>query len=328
MIPAGPSEAERMVDKGTGDGSISAGDRTGDPFHGVIRRTRLGMVLEGALRALWPLAALLAAVWSVLAFGLAELASRNELRAGLALAGVAVIWLLVRGVRRFRLPSEAAARARVDDTLPGRPLEALGDRQALGQNDPGSQAVWAVHRARMARIAAGARAVRPDLRLARFDPWALRLAALVAVVAAVIFARDPGVESLAVALTTDDAAAVSTGPSFEGWAAPPAYTGRPTLYLPEVSGDQPVSLPRGTRVTLRVYGAAEGFVLAEEVSGAAATLTEAAPGIASAEFELVQDGSVNLTESGEQLAGWSFVAEPDLPPTIDLAEPVAGTAAG
>ncbi len=328
MTPARPSETERMDEKGTGDGSITGGDKTSDPFHGVIRRTRLGMVVEGALRAFWPLAAFLAALWAVLAFGLAEIASRNELRGGLALAGLVAMWLIVRGVRRFRLPSHAAALARVDATLPGRPLEALGDRQALGQNDPGSQAVWAVHRARMARIAAGARAVRPDLRLARFDPWALRLAALVAVVAAVIFARDPGVESVAVALTTDDPAAVATGPSFEGWAQPPAYTGRPTLYLPEVSRDHPVSLPRGTRVTLRVYGAAEGFVLTEGVSGAAATLAEAAPGIASAEFELAQDGSVSLTEGGEPLAGWSFLAEADVPPQIDLAEPVAGTAAG
>ncbi|MCC0067875.1 MAG: hypothetical protein H6896_12955 [Rhodovulum sp.] len=42
----------------------------------------------------------------------------------------------------------------------------------------------------MARIAVNRAALRPDLRLAARDPWALRLAALVAVVAALVFVRD------------------------------------------------------------------------------------------------------------------------------------------
>ena len=62
-------------------------------------------------------------------------------------------------------------------------------------------------------------------------------------------------------------AAAAAGPSYEGWAEPPAYTGRPTLYLPEVPGDKPVAVPEGTQVTLRVYGAPERFELAETVSG-------------------------------------------------------------
>src|SRR5690606_16408209 len=119
------------------------------------------------------------------------------------------------------------------------------------------------------------------------DPWALRLAAVVVVLAALIFARDPGVESVAAALSPGEPTALATGPSFEAWAAPPPHTGRPTLYLSEVAGDDPIVLPAGARLTLRAYGQADAFALTEDVSGAEpAHLAEAAPGIAAAEFEL------------------------------------------
>ena len=65
---------------------------------------------------------------------------------------------LCSGIRRFRWPSAAAARARIDATLPGRPLATLRDTPALGLDDPGAQAVWAAHLARMRRLAATARA--------------------------------------------------------------------------------------------------------------------------------------------------------------------------
>ena len=104
------------------------------------------------------------------------------------------------GLRRFRWPRADDARARIDATLPGRPLATLRDRPALGRDDPAAEAVWAAHLARMRRLAASARPVVADLRLAARDPWALRLMALVALVAALVFARDRGVESVAAAL--------------------------------------------------------------------------------------------------------------------------------
>ena len=78
-------------------------------------------------------------------------------------------------------------------------------------------------------------------RTRRWLSWAA-----VAVIAALVFARDPAVESLTAALAPAEATTLATGPSFEAWAAPPAYTGRPTLYLSEVAGDAPLSLPQGT----------------------------------------------------------------------------------
>ena len=71
--------------------------------------------------------------------------------------GLVALALGLRGIGRFRWPSRVAARARLDASLPGRPLETLRDRPAIGGDDPEAQGVWSAHLARMARIAAGAR---------------------------------------------------------------------------------------------------------------------------------------------------------------------------
>jgi uncharacterized protein (TIGR02302 family) len=297
--------------------------RADDPLERVVRASRVAMALESLARAFWPLGTAVAALWSALAFGLPELLTRNQFLAVAATAGVVLLALLVLGLRRFRWPSPDAARARIDAGLPGRPLAALRDAPALGRDDPAAQGVWAAHLARMRRLAAAARPVRADLRLARHDPWALRLVALVALIAAAVFARDPTIEAAAGALKPAPGAAVATGPSFEGWAEPPAYTGRPTLYLPEVATGSPVSVPEGTKVTLRAYGPASRFDLAETVSGAApAELAEAAPGIAAAEFPVSASGTVTLRDGGATLGSWDFAMEPDTPPEIALAGPV------
>jgi hypothetical protein len=43
------------------------------------------------------------------------------------------------------------------------------------------------------------------------------------------------------------------GPSWEAWAQPPAYTGKPSLYLNDIT-DPALELPTGTRLQIRLYG--------------------------------------------------------------------------
>ncbi|HET9069126.1 MAG TPA: TIGR02302 family protein [Amaricoccus sp.] len=294
-----------------------------DPLARVVRRSRAAMALESFVRAFWPLGSVLALAWAALAFGLAEITTRAQMTAALGLVGVILIGLFIRGLRRFRWPGAAEARARIDATLPGRPLAALSDEPALGRDDPAAQGVWAAHLARMRRIAASARPVAADLRLAAHDPWAIRLVALVALLAAAVFARDRGIEAVSAALAPAPGTAVVAGPSFEGWAEPPAYTGRPTLYLPEVAGGAPVAVPEGTEVTIRAYGDPERFAVEETVSGGPpAAIAEAAPGIGLARFSVATSGEVALERAGREIGAWSFTAEPDLAPEIRLAGPV------
>ncbi len=304
-------------------------ERGRDPLARILRRSRAAMALESFTRAFWPLGVALALLWASLAFGLAEITTRPQLMAAVGAGGAVVLFLLIRGLRRFHWPTAAAARSRIDATLPGRPLAALADTPALGSDDPAARGVWSAHLARMRRVAAQARPVAADLRLAAHDPWALRLVALVALIAAVVFARDRGAEAVATILHPPAATAVAAGPSFEGWAEPPAYTGRPTLYLPEVPGGTPVAVPEGTRVTLRVYGEPERFDIEENVSGGTpAALAEAAPGIGSVEFPVAASGDVKLLRGGREIGAWSFTMEPDQPPEIRLTEPIEAAPSG
>ena len=123
-----------------------------------IALTRAGLALERGLRAFWPALSLLALAFAALAFRLPALLPPGGGRIAAGIFGLALIAALGAGLWRFRWPKRAEAVARLDATLPGRPLTALTDAMALGQTDPASAALWQAHLDRSARAAAAARA--------------------------------------------------------------------------------------------------------------------------------------------------------------------------
>jgi uncharacterized protein (TIGR02302 family) len=295
----------------------------------AVRRTRAAILIERLARRFWPLATLIFAAWSLVAFGALELLTPRQGLAALALVAAAALLLGARGAAGLRWPTRAEALARIDARLPERPIAAMLDIQALGRGDAGATAIWEAHRARMAGLARQARAVGPDLRLSDRDPWGLRLMALVMLFAALLFARSEGLAPVSAALAPSGSAALAGGPAFEAWARPPAYTGRPNLYLPEVPGDRPVRVPEGTEIAVLVYGGPTGFSLTESVSeSGTAELARDGDGVASAAFTVERTGSVTLREGDRDMGAWSFIVEPDLPPEIELAAPVARASGG
>ncbi|WP_233490447.1 DUF4175 domain-containing protein [Paracoccus sediminilitoris] len=221
----------------------------------ALALTRWGMIWERVIAAFWPLAVLLAVGFAALAFGVAQVMP------AILLPWVAGLWLLavigaaILGGVRLRRVRPAEALLRLDRTLPGRPLSALADRAAIG----GEGALWDAHIRQMRQAAQAARPVRPDAGLARRDPLALRLAALVALVMALIFGgigqvgQGIGAIAATVAPRMMPQSAADTGPAWEGWAEPPAYTRRPTIYLNALQGDA-LELPKGSLVQVRLYG--------------------------------------------------------------------------
>ena len=188
-----------------------------------LRLTHLGLWAERLTRAFWPLWSLVLGVLAVLAFGVQDLVALDYVLAGAGLAAIAMAAALWVGLRAFRAPTRAEALVRLDQRLPGNPIAALTDVQAIGGNDPASLAVWRAHQARMAARAAQAKPVEPDLRLSSRDPFALRYVALTAFVMALMFGSLWRVTSVA-ALAPGAAGGLAAGPTWEGWAQPPAYT--------------------------------------------------------------------------------------------------------
>jgi uncharacterized protein (TIGR02302 family) len=276
--------------------------------------TRLGMFAERITRAFWPLWSIGFVLWSVLAFWLVETVPPWVAQAGFAVTALAALWFAMQGLRKFRWPGQDHAALRLDATLPSRPLTAMWDQQVLGLGDAASTAMWRAHVARMTEQAASARAVAPDLKISGLDPFGLRYVAATAFVMALIFGNPDPDADLGNLLGTAPAQAMAQGPIYEGWIEPPRYTGLPAIYLNEVKGDDPLPVPQGSKVTLRLYGETGDLGVRENLSGLA-PVTDGAP-VSQLDFVVTQSGDLTVTSKKGNDIGWRIVMTPDTPPVI------------
>lgn len=285
-----------------------------------LRLTLLGLWAERIARAFWPLSTLLLLALSAAAFGLQDILPIEAAWFGMVATALGLIWALVHGLRAFRRPTRQQALVRLDATLAGQPIAALLDAQATGTTDPAALAVWQAHRARMAARASSARAVEPTLQLAPRDPFALRYVAITALVLALLFGSIWRVTT--VAGLTPGATAAATGPAWEGWAQPPAYTGKPALYLNDQTAEA-LTLPTGTRLQIRLYGDAGALILSETVS----MRTDPPPASDPAhDFTVTQSGTLAIEGAGGRT--WRITATPDTPPGITPAADIGREADG
>ena len=278
--------------------------------------TRAGIVAERVVRAFWPLWSVLFVALAPVFFGWHERVSLEVFWGFAVLAALAIVGTLFYGVRRFKWPAREEAIERVDAALPGRPIAAVADAQAIGANDPASQRIWETHVARMAERTKDAKAVDPDLRVSDRDPYGLRFMALIFFVCAVLFGSIFRLATVPDAATTGPTA-LATGPVWEGWVSPPGYTGKPTLYLNDIpQGD--LRVPEGSTVTLRLYGEVGALTVAETVSGRVEDLGAASD--AEQRFDVTRSGELRI--DGENGAAWTLVMIEDAAPTVELVGPI------
>ena len=285
--------------------------------------TRAGMAAERATRAFWPLWSIVMAALAALMLGLHDNLPVEAVWAGVVATLGGAAWTAWRGVRSFRWPGRADAAERLDRTLPGRPLAAIADSQAIGAGDPASEAVWRTHVLRMVERTQAARPVAPDLRVSSRDPFALRYVALLAFVMALLFGSVWRVASVAEMAPGGGGQALATGPVWEGWVEPPAYTGRPSLYLNDITGAA-LAVPVGSQVTIRFYGEVGALSLDETVSGRTGEIPAATD--ASQSFEIAQDGRLAIEGAGGR--SWQLTVIPDAAPEVSLDGPIERTVAG
>ena len=274
-----------------------------------LRLTLVGLWAERIARAFWPLWTVTIAAIAAAAMGVQDNLPLEAAWFGLVSVVIALIWAGIYGTRAFHKPTRTDALIRLDARLPGQPIAALRDAQAIGGTDPASIAVWNAHRARMAARATGARPVEPDLRLASRDKYALRYMALTGLVMALIFGSLWRVTSVA-GLTSGGVAVAAAGPAWEGWAQPPAYTGKPALYLNDQTAEA-LTLPTGTRLQIRLYGEPGALVLSETVSGRTDVAGATEP---TQDFVITKSGIVSVDGDGGR--EWQVVAIADTAPAI------------
>ncbi len=281
--------------------------------------THAGLLAEQVLRAFWPFFSVLMAALAALMLGLHDLVRVEIVWGAAVVVAIALLVSAIWGIRQIHLPSRAEALARLDETLPGRPIQALMDDQAIGAGDADSVALWQAHKARMAQRAAQARVAKPDLRLASRDPYALRYAALLALVVAALFGSFWRIGS--VAEMAPGTAVAGQGPTWEGWVEPPRYTGLPTLYLADQTGPT-LSIPQGSRVTLRFYGEVGAHSLTETSSPLGAEGTTAPE----QDFTVARSGQMRI--DGPAGRDWMVDVIPDTLPSIAVADAAEAEAGG
>jgi uncharacterized protein (TIGR02302 family) len=268
--------------------------------------TRVGMFAEQLVRGLWPLWTVLLIFFVILSFGWHTQVSVELFWLGAAalLAGGGFsIWYAVKNVRWI---SQQDAIDRLDKSMPGRPLTATFDDMAIGADDAASRTVWEAHILRTRRRLAGAKAVEPDLKLSKRDPFALRYAALLFFGIAVFFGSILRLGAPEGVLPGTPGEAVIAGPSWEAWVEPPLYTGKPTIYLNDVRNPA-FEVPQGSQITMRLYGQLGAIPWSETLSG------EPAPAEPQSAF------SIDVTQSGELIVderAWQVTARADQRPNV------------
>ena len=132
----------------------------------IVERAWPPLVLAAAVVVLF-----LAASW----LGAWQFAPRSFRIFGIvvfALAGVVALLPLAR----LRRPAARDVLARLDRDAgtSHRPASSLADRLANDTGDPSTHALWAAHRARVAREVATIRVAPPSPRMVERDPYAVR----------------------------------------------------------------------------------------------------------------------------------------------------------
>ncbi|MER8974670.1 MULTISPECIES: TIGR02302 family protein [unclassified Mesorhizobium] len=258
-------------------------------------------------------------------------------RIGLITAFGVVALAALYPLRFFRTPSSAEVDRRIEaaNRLLHSPVQVQTDRPS-GKESIFSQALWREHQRRMADRLGELGGDVPRTRVPERDPWALRAVAALLLVTAFAFSFGPSGGRLSdgfVARTARDV----VPPRIDAWVTPPAYTGRPPVFLnaPVLANNATqapptFTVPEGSDVSLRVTGGSGeetlsyadtgGNTRAIDPTGPQAAKTEASPATPSTvrQFsgKLTADGTLTLQSSDGELGRWAFAIIPDKPPQI------------
>lgn len=239
-----------------------------------------------------------------------------------ALALLAALFPLVR----LRWPGRSRALSRLDRDAPAahRPASALEDTLANPDDDPATRALWALHKQRLALEVERLAVKAPSPNMAARDPYALRFAAILLALIGFFAAGSERFARLAAAFYGMPSIAHAAGARVDAWIDPPAYTGKPPIFLKLAEGDalKSVTAPEGSALVVR----ADPKAVSVEVSGGLV----AAPAAAGPErrFAINGDGEAKVYNGGSLSADLAIKATPKTPPTIRLLDPPQGNLSG
>jgi uncharacterized protein (TIGR02302 family) len=291
----------------------------------TVWRARLALYWERLWAAAYPLVMVLALFAMAILTGLLSALPDLARYAALAAFVLAFLWSL-RPLFRLAFParSEALRRIETASALDHRPVSTSEDRPA--NPSPASSAIWDEHVARQLARLKHLRAGTPRSDLKWRDPYALRLAALLGVLAAAFLYRGDPVSNFADAVRIKPAEA-QVALSLDAWVRPPAYTAKPPLLLTSealkerLQRDKELLVPEGSLLVLRLSGAEKpklaffDLIAGEELTDLKPkTGTES--GTFTAQLRLDRPAEVRVYDDTSELAQWRLSVIPDTPPKV------------
>jgi uncharacterized protein (TIGR02302 family) len=164
--------------------------------------------------------------------------------------------LALSPLMRLRRPAARDVLARLDRDakVSHRPASSLADSLANDDGDPGTQALWAAHRARLEREVDAIRVSPPSPGMAARDPYALRFAVAMLAFAAAVVAGPEMYGGLAAAFDwrSDEAVAAVAASRIDAWIDPPPYAGQPPLVIDFKTADpQTLNVPEDSVLVVR-----------------------------------------------------------------------------
>ncbi len=330
----------------------------GKPFERKVTLARSIIAYERGWTAFAPVLTIIAAFLAFAWFGgfsmLPPLA-----RAAVTIGFAAVLAMTLWRLRGLAMPAEAEAVARLDadSGVAHRPALTQRDALSLGKSDPAAEALWALHRKRSEDALAKLSLPRLKPEIARRDPVALRVGALVAAFAALFAAGHEWRPRLVAAFDWTTPAPPAAPPRLDVWINPPGYTGRPPIFLArserpraaaETANGEPqqqpaqflkpeASAPAGSVIIIRV---APADAVAVEAAGGLSKIepeakkiavkageappqpvaTTAPAGPFEARYRVDGDGSLIVRQGTSDIGSFKLTVIPDQPPTITFVE--------
>jgi len=314
-----------------------------EPEHLIARKVALARLAQGFERlwaAAYPLLITVMAGLIVALSGFAGLLPEWG-RYGLGLAFLVALAAALKPLYGVTWPSREDALRRIERTsgLRHRPLAALDDEIADPAAGPATRHLWQEHHARLLRGLQRLRAGPPRSRLPARDPYALRNALAVGLIAVLALGGWNWRDRLSGTFHHGTSAA-GVVTSVDAWITPPTYTRKPPVLLsakarPEDGGD--ITVPEGSVLVVRFNGtSAPALVLARPNEDGTAGPELARPelkktptaGVFETRAKLDRPVSVIASNDGDTLAEWHIAIIPDEAPAISITGDISVTPTG
>lgn len=331
------------------------------PFERKILRAKLATVFEQLWVRTWLLLAVFAAFLLISYAGIWPTLGSGLHIALLSAFGIALL-AAITSMARVNWPKrdEAIRRLEKASGVPHRPASSYEDTLTASASSPETQALWQAHRDRMARLLKRLTPGTPAPRTDRFDPYAVRAAALLAVVVSTGLLGDTAWERITSAFQFSHKATY-TEARLDAWITPPPYSARPPVMLADGSGSKAQAAPETRRVELATSTQSAGSSTSEapEVPEHSALIVRASgigssklsieidtgePGAKSASTEILtaeppkdkrrpadevqevraelrRTATIKAYAGSAEVARWHVRVTPDAPPTISLSRP-------